>query len=62
MCFSAKLGGNVLINDKDISSYKEKELAKLISVVLTERFSIRNMTAKELISMGRSLILVFGGC
>lgn len=59
--FQPKLAGHILINGKDISSYREKELAKLISVVLTERFSIRNMTAKELISMGRSPYTGFWG-
>ena len=59
--FQPKLNGTIQIGGKDISSYTERDLAKLISVVLTDRFVIRNMTARELIGLGRSPYTGFWG-
>ncbi len=59
--FQPKLDGKILIHSKDINSYSEKDLAKLISVVLTDRFIIKNMTARELIGLGRSPYTGFWG-
>lgn len=59
--FQPKLGGDILLEGKDISSYTEKDLSKLISVVLTDRFSIKNMTSRELIGLGRSPYTGFFG-
>src|SRR5699024_2801933 len=59
--FQPKLGGNIMIQGKDIATYTEKDLAKLISVVLTDKFSIKNMTARELIGLGRSPYTGFWG-
>lgn len=59
--FQPKLDGAILLEGKDISSYTEKDLSKLISVVLTDRFSIKNMTSRELIGLGRSPYTGFWG-
>lgn len=59
--FQPKLSGQIFIEGKEIEAYTEKELATLISVVLTERFDIKNMTARELIGLGRSPYTGFWG-
>ncbi|WP_101690653.1 ABC transporter ATP-binding protein [Dysgonomonas massiliensis] len=59
--FQPKLFGNIYIKGKEIEDYTEKELATLVSVVLTEKFDIKNMTARELIGLGRSPYTGFWG-
>jgi len=59
--FQPKLSGEIFIRDRKIEEYSEKELATLISVVLTEKFEIKNMTAYELIGLGRSPYTGFWG-
>lgn len=59
--FQPKLDGKIYILGKEISEYTEKELSTQISVVLTEKCEIRNMTARELISLGRSPYTGFWG-
>jgi iron complex transport system ATP-binding protein len=59
--FLPKLSGNIYIQGKNIEQYPEKELATLVSVVLTEKFDIKNMTARELIGLGRSPYTGFWG-
>ena len=44
-----------------LSSYSDKELSKLIGVVLTEKPDVRNMTVRELVSLGRSPYTGFWG-
>lgn len=61
IAFQPKLSGEIFIYDKEIEKYTEKELASLISVVLTEKFDIKNMTSYELISLGRSPYTGFWG-
>ncbi len=52
--FLDKIDGDILINGSNINSFSEKELSKQVSIVLTEKVMIQNMTARELIAMGRS--------
>lgn len=59
--FQNKLGGGIYIAGKDIEQYQEKELATLVSVVLTDRLDVKNMTARELIGLGRSPYTGFWG-
>lgn len=59
--FQPKLDGNVYIQHKEIESYKERDLATVVSVVLTEKFDIKNMTARQLIGLGRSPYTGFWG-
>ncbi|MDR1755495.1 MAG: ABC transporter ATP-binding protein [Culturomica sp.] len=59
--FQPKLAGEVFIQGKEIACYPEKQLAALISVVLTERLEIRNMTVRQLVGLGRSPYTGFWG-
>ena len=53
-CFQPKLDGEIFIQGKEIEAYSNKELSKIIGVVLTEKVDVRDMTTIELVSMGRS--------
>lgn len=59
--FQPKLGGEVLLQGKELSRYTDRELSRLISVVLTERPSLYNTTLRELVEMGRSPYTGFWG-
>ena len=59
--FQPKLSGEIRIQGKEIGSYTDKQLSKVISVVLTEKCNIRNMTSVELIGLGRSPYTGFWG-
>ncbi len=48
------LHGTVLLMQQKLSAVRGKDLAKLLSVVLTERISYGNLTSYELISFGRT--------
>jgi len=47
------IGGNVLIHDKQLRSYHPIELATLLSVVLTEAPTSKNLSVLEFVSLGR---------
>ncbi len=49
------------VNTKEIASLSDKELSKLIGVVLTEKPDVRNMSVRELVSLGRSPYTGFWG-
>lgn len=59
--FQPKLGGAIYINGKELDDYTDRQLARLISVVLTEKCDIRNLTVTDLIGMGRSPYTGFWG-
>lgn len=59
--FLPPLGGTILIAGKELRDYKKNELSKIIGVVLTERLSVTNMTAFELVATGRSPYTGFWG-
>lgn len=59
--FQPKLSGEIRIQGKYIEQYTDKQLSKVLSVVLTEKCDIRNMTASELIGLGRSPYTGFWG-
>ena len=59
--FQPELSGNIYIQGKELKEYKEKKLATLISIVLTEKLEVRNMTVIELIGLGRSPYTGFWG-
>ncbi|WP_010254219.1 ABC transporter ATP-binding protein [Myroides injenensis] len=46
--------GQVTLNNRNINSYTENELAQQISIVLTEKIPISNLTVYELIKIGRT--------
>lgn len=59
--FQPRISGSIYLQNVELAKYTEKELSRLISVVLTERTNIRNMTAYQLISLGRSPYTGFWG-
>ena len=59
--FQPKLDGEIHIQGKEIGDYTDKQLSRVISVVLTEKCDIRNMTVNELIGLGRSPYTGFWG-
>ena len=59
--FQPKLGGSVGINGREISDYSDKELSRLIGVVLTEKPDVQQMTVRELVELGRSPYTGFWG-
>lgn len=59
--FQPKLGGEIHIVGREIGDYSDKELSTVISVVLTEKCDVRNMTVSELVGLGRSPYTGFWG-
>jgi len=59
--FQPKLSGSVLLHGREIDSYTDKELSRMIGVVLTEKPDVQNMNVTELVSMGRSPYTGFWG-
>ncbi len=59
--FNPPLDGVIEVMGKPLEDYTDKQLAKTIGVVLTERFELRNMTVQELVGMGRSPYTGFWG-
>lgn len=59
--FQPALNGEVVLMGRNVNSYSPKELSKLISVVLTDNSGVKNMTAWDVVSMGRSPYTGFWG-
>jgi iron complex transport system ATP-binding protein len=64
--FQPKLSGRIMMRDgsgemRETSTLSDRELARVVSVVLTEKPSIENMTVWELVSLGRSPYTNFWG-
>lgn len=59
--FQPKLGGSIYIKGKELDNYTDKQLAHIVSVVLTEKCDIRNLSVTDLIGMGRSPYTGFWG-
>jgi len=59
--FQPKLAGEIGVLGKAIDAYSDKELARTIGVVLTERPNAGDLSAKELIGLGRSPYTGFWG-
>ena len=59
--FQPAMGGSVTVMNRELATYSSKELAKLISVVLTDNSGIKNMTAWDVVAMGRSPYTGFWG-
>ncbi|MEE9407240.1 MAG: ABC transporter ATP-binding protein [Polaribacter sp.] len=47
------ISGTILLNDKNLNLYSEKELSTQLSLVLTERLPESQLTVFELIALGR---------
>lgn len=52
--FQPPLGGKVMIEGREITDFKGGDLAKTVSVVLTEKPVLENMDVEALVSLGRS--------
>ncbi|MBR1389592.1 MAG: ABC transporter ATP-binding protein [Prevotella sp.] len=59
--FQPKLEGDIFIEGREISAFSDKELSRVIGVVLTEKPDIRNMSVRELVALGRSPYTGFWG-
>lgn len=59
--FLPPLGGEITILGKPLRTYREKDLAMVVGVVLTEKNNLQNMTVAELVGMGRSPYTGFWG-
>ena len=59
--FQPKTGGEIRLQGKEIAEYSDKQLSRLIGVVLTEKPDVRNMSVQELVSLGRSPYTGFWG-
>lgn len=59
--FQPPLEGDIYLDGKELRKYTDRQLSTVISVVLTEKCDIRNMTVRELVGMGRSPYTGFWG-
>ena len=59
--FQPKLGGSIVVGGRDIADYDAKALSRLVSVVLTEKPDVRNMSVRDLVALGRSPYTGFWG-
>ena len=59
--FQPSLSGEITLLGKNITGYTAKEIAHIVSIVLTHRPEIYNMTAYELVAVGRSPYTDFWG-
>ena len=59
--FLPPISGTITILGRDLKDYTDKELAKIIGVVLTEKTDLRNMTVEDLVGLGRSPYTGFWG-
>lgn len=70
--FQPALSGDILLNSEfrisnsdcslsPLTSFSEKQLSRMIGIVLTEKPDVRNMTTEELVGMGRSPYTGFWG-
>lgn len=59
--FQPKLSGNIHIKGKEISEYNNKELSRMISVVLTGKPDAMNLSVAEVVSLGRTPYTGFWG-
>ena len=59
--FTPVIAGSVSILGKEISLYTPSELSKAVSVVLTERVMLSDMSVEELVGMGRAPYTGFWG-
>ena len=59
--FLPPVSGDIIIMGRNLKDYSDKELAKVIGVVLTEKTDLRNMTVEDLVGLGRSPYTGFWG-
>ena len=59
--FLPKLNGSLLLDNRDIESFSQRELARQVSIVLTQKPDVQNLTIEEIIGLGRSPYTGFFG-
>ncbi len=59
--FQQPLQGVISVDGKDLQTYSAQQLARIISVVLTSRVQVANITVRELVGIGRSPYTNFWG-
>ena len=59
--FQPKLDGHIYIKGKDLDAYTDRDLARLLGVVLTERPDVHDLSVTDLIGLGRSPYTGFWG-
>ena len=59
--FLPKLKGSLLLGNRDIKSFSQRELALQVSIVLTQKPDVQNLTIEEIIGLGRSPYTGFFG-
>lgn len=59
--FLPKLKGSLLLGNRDIESFSQRELARQVSIVLTQKTDVQNLTIEEIIGLGRSPYTGFFG-
>ena len=59
--FLPKLKGSLLLGNRDIESFSQRELARQVSIVLTQKPDVQNLMIEEIIGLGRSPYTGFFG-
>lgn len=59
--FLSKLGGELLLDDREVGTFSQRELARQVSIVLTQKPDIQNLTVEEVAGLGRSPYTGFFG-
>ena len=59
--FLPKLGGRLLLDGRDIDLLSQRERAKYISIVLTYKADVQNLSVAEMVGMGRMPYTGFWG-
>ncbi|WP_314648886.1 ABC transporter ATP-binding protein [Prevotella multiformis] len=59
--FLPKLGGELLLDGREVGTFSQRELARQVSIVLTQKPDVQNLTVEEVIGLGRSPYTGFFG-
>ena len=59
--FLPKLNGELLLDDREVGTFSQRELARQVSIVLTQKPDVQNLTVEEVIGLGRSPYTGFFG-
>ncbi|MCR5077631.1 MAG: ABC transporter ATP-binding protein, partial [Prevotella sp.] len=59
--FLPKVSGKLLLDGQDISTLSQRELARKVSIVLTQKPDVQNLTVSEVVGLGRSPYTGFWG-
>ena len=59
--FLQKLGGELLLDGREVGTFSQRELARQVSIVLTQKPDIQNLTVEEVAGLGRSPYTGFFG-